>query len=421
MTINFLSLAPKGPLKSDADRWDVFLSYRSVSRPWVLALYDVLRQLGYEVFMDQYVLAANNPLTQTLEENLQASATGVLIWSHQSEDSQWCRKEYEALDRLETSKRGFHYVVVNIDGAELPLFAQAKIWLDFSATREGPSGSNLLRLIYGLQGKPLPPEAVRLAVEVDDATRKALARIAAARDSGDAEALVELASSGGIAWQSSAMLGGKVAEALIELKKNEEALAVIEQLTSVFPRSIRPLQLKGLALARQGNWRDAQRILLELYHLGERDPETVGILARTWRDRFAVSGDLLHLRKARDLYAEAFKSAPDDYYTGINAAANSVLLGETEAAEQHAAAVEKLVGAAVKPGDYWATATVAEVQLIRRNYDKAAALYAAAVAMDPEAKANHESTHGQTRRLMTKLQPTEDQRVSIESAFGGQR
>ena len=33
------------------------------------------------------------------------------------------------------------------------------------------------------------------------------------------------------------------------------------------------------------------------------------------------------LRRSRDLYEEAFANAADDYYTGINAAAKSVLLG----------------------------------------------------------------------------------------------
>jgi hypothetical protein len=384
----------------------------------VLALYDVLRQLGYEVFMDQYVLATSDRLSAALQENLASSATGVLIWSHRNEESDWCKKEYYSLDSRDGSESGFRYVVVNIDGKQLPEFARQKIWIDFSDTREGPCGTNLLRLLYGLQGKPLPPEAVGLAAKVDEATRVALARIAGAKESGDAELLVELAASKGVEWQVSAMLGCSAAAALISIKKNDEALAVIQQLESAFSRSIRPQQLKGLALARKGNWREAQRVLLELYYLGERDPETVGILARTWRDRYSESKDALHLRKARDLYAEAFRSSPHDFYTGINAAANSVLLGETEVAAGYANEVAALVGTVAKPGNYWATATVAEVQLIRRAFPEAASLYATAIAINPEAKADHESTFGQARRLLDKLQPTVEERSAIERAFG---
>jgi tetratricopeptide (TPR) repeat protein len=125
------------------------------------------------------------------------------------------------------------------------------------------------------------------------------------------------------------------------------------------------------------------------------------------------------LRKARDLYAEAFKGAPRDYYTGINAASNSVLLGDMAAAKTYAETVEKIVGSQAKAGDYWLTATAAELQLIKQNYDKAAELYEAAVAVAPEAKGDHDSTRGQARRLMEKLQPKESERMRIEKAFGG--
>jgi len=124
------------------------------------------------------------------------------------------------------------------------------------------------------------------------------------------------------------------------------------------------------------------------------------------------------LRKARDLYAEAFKGAPRDYYTGINAAANSVLLGDLVAAKFYAEAVEKIVGNQSKPGDYWLTATIAELQLIRQNYAKASELYQAAVAISPEAKGDHDSTRSQARRLMDNLQPSPQEREAIERAFG---
>jgi tetratricopeptide (TPR) repeat protein len=182
---------------------------------------------------------------------------------------------------------------------------------------------------------------------------------------------------------------------------------------------VRPQQLKGLALARQGNWKAAQQVLGELHELGEKDPETLGMLARTWRDKFTETGDLLYLRKARNLYAEAFTATPSDYYTGINAASNSVLLDELDVADKYAAGVEKLVGLVPCPGDYWKGATVAEVQLIRRRFADAAKLYAAAVEDDPDAKGNHESTRDQARRLMEKLRPTPEERAAIEKAFGG--
>lgn len=413
----FVDLAPRGPLKGSGDRWDVFLSYRSISRPWVLRLYDTLRFLDYEVFMDQFVLTTHDGLQRQLEAGLSRSATGILIWSHQSEDSEWCRHEYEALRSLESSKSGFRFVVANVDQAALPLLARAKLWIDFSTQRDGPTGTDLLRLLYGLHGKPLPALAVTRAAEFDDATRRALARIAAARAAGHHETLIALCQNDQPEWRATSLLRCKVAEALIDIKHPAAAVPLLDEVISAFPRSIRPQQLKGLALARQGLWQAAQQLLGELVALGERDPETLGILARTWRDRFAQSRDRLHLAKARNLYAEAFASAPSDYYTGINAASNSVLLGDLEDAEKYAIAVEALVGNTPVSGDYWKTATIAEVQLIRRNFAQAAKLYAHAVCDDPEAKANHESTFAQARRLIEHLQPTDEERMAIESTF----
>jgi tetratricopeptide (TPR) repeat protein len=415
----FEALAPRGPIKGPDDKWDVFLSYRSVNRPWVLRLYDQLRYLGYEVFMDQFVLTTADALEDQLEQNLRRSATGVLIWSERSEDSVYCGKELKALSLLEQKKADFRYVVLRTSDVELPLFAQEKLWIDFSGQPDGPSGTGLLRLLNGLRGAALSAEAVHLAAAYDEAVKRAAAKVAAARASGDPDALVELAKSDAPEWTTTSMLPCKVAEGLIALKRPDEALAILDAVTEKFPRSIRPQQLRGLALARLGNWKAAQETLGELYELGERDPETVGMLARTWRDKFAESGDNFHLRRARNLYAEAFDGAPSDYYTGINAASNSVLLDELDVAEKYAAAVEKLVGTLPVRGDYWKTATVAEVQLIRRHFLPAAELYRAAVEGDPEAKGSYESTLAQARRLMAKLNPTAEERAAVEKAFVG--
>ena len=374
MSSIFEALAPRGPIKSADQQWEVFLSYRSVNRPWVLRLYDQLRHLGYEVFMDQFVLTTSGGLNMQLEQPLERSAAAVMIWSSSSEESAWCNDEYTALRTLEKSRRDFRYAVVRVDEVELPLMAQAQLWIDFSAQPDGPTGTGLLRLLHGLHLKPLSDEAVRVAAAYDEAVACALTKVGAARNNGDAQALLELAKSEAPEWTTTAMLHCKIAESLIALKRPADAVPLLDTLMARFPRSIRPQQLKGLALARQGQWRAAQQVLGELHELGERDPETLAILARTWRDRFAESKDKLHLRKARNLYAEAFELTPSDFYTGINAAANSDLLGDLENAETLATAVEKLVGTERRKRDYGGTATVAEVQLIRGRFAQAAAL-----------------------------------------------
>lgn len=258
--------------------------------------------------MDQFVLTTSGGLNSQLEHNLERSATAVLIWSERSEESQWCKDEYDALRTLEKNKPGFRYVVACVDKTDVPMFAQAKLWIDFSALPDGPTGTGLLRLLHG---KPLSDEAVRFAAAYDEAVLRAVAKVATARKIGDAEILLELVTSDAPEWTSTALLPCKVAEALIALKRPADAVDLLDELMLGFPRSVRPQQLKGLALARQGDWRAAQQVLGELHELGERDPETLGILARTWRDRFAQSGDRLHLRKARNLYAAAVEDEPE--------------------------------------------------------------------------------------------------------------
>jgi len=134
-------------------------------------------------------------------------------------------------------------------------------------------------------------------------------------------------------------------------------------------------------------------------------------------DRHEASGDLNDLKQSRDLYAEAFRMASDDYYTGINAAAKSVLLGEMDEAANYAEEVQKIVGTDPKPGDYWMTATIAEIFLIRKKYSDAARLYEAAIAMARSEVGSHESTWKQARRLMDKLRPNEEDRARVGRAF----
>src|SRR6266705_394045 len=81
MAENWADLAPPPTALPEGKNWHVFVSYRAVNRPWVLALYDILRGLGYMIFLDQYVLTAAAPLALSLGEALDASASAILIWS----------------------------------------------------------------------------------------------------------------------------------------------------------------------------------------------------------------------------------------------------------------------------------------------------------------------------------------------------
>ena len=132
----WLKLAPvPGPLKAGR-KWHVFLSYRSTERKWALALYDVLTQLKYQVFMDQFVLVAGEALASSIGENLEASESGVLVWSTRSEDSAWCKKEYNSFEARE-ALGDFPFVAVRLQNAPLPIFVQGALWIDASDQLDG--------------------------------------------------------------------------------------------------------------------------------------------------------------------------------------------------------------------------------------------------------------------------------------------
>ena len=417
MTDRWLDLAPKpGPLPA-GKQWHVFLSYRSVNRPWVLALYDVLNVLGYKVFLDQYVLTAAAPLAIALGEALDASAGAVMIWSGLYEDSEWCKQEFGKLETMQNEKKGFRYVIARIDESEITGLAATKLWIDFSKQREGPAGTGLLQLLYGLTGQPLPPTAVKLAADVDAQMRDGLLNVKATRDAGDADALVALAETDDMAWRGSPMLMCAVAEGLIAMKKIPEATTVLDRVETAFPKALRPKQLRGLALARSQQTTNAQLILGRLHAMGEIDPETLGILARTWMDRYNESGNRLFLLKSRDLYRQAFEAFPTDYYTGINAASKSLLAGEKQTAAQLAARVEGVIGEKPVGNDYWKTATAAELQLLQAKYPEAAALYRAAVVTAPGDIASHEVSRAQAKLLLQALGASDEQRALIDGAF----
>ena len=428
----WIRLAPPPRPLADGEGYTAFLSYRSVDRPWAVNLYDVLRRFGHTVFLDQCVLVPGQRLATSLEDGLMRSQAGVLVWSSAARDSEWVRDEYAFMHQRSREKPGFGFVPLRLDATPLPPFAAGRFFLDFSAYPDGPAGGELLRLLYALVGMPLSIDGVRFALEQDEQSRIAAAQVETALETGDADRLLELHRDGGLPWRVSAALGCRAAHALLKLNAHGPALEMLDRLIADFPRAIRPKQLKALTLNRRArragpapqadaDIRAAQRIAGDLYHLGERDPETLGIYAATWMARYERSNDLADLRQSRDRYAEAFTAAKDDYYVGINAASKSVLLNTPADAARGAdlaREVEAIVGTAAVPGDYWRTATAAECRLILGDVEAAAALYRAAVDDAPRLRGEHESTWLQAARLMQALGLSASTRAAVRQAFG---
>jgi len=418
----WLQYAPK-PKPLGPGEWNVFLSYRSVNRPWVLHLYDVLTELGYKVFLDQYVLKPGDELITVLEDALEKSQAAVLIWSNAAKDSDWVRKEYNTLERMSTDNKEFRFVPVIIEPSKLPPFAANKIFVDFSEYPDGPNGGDLLRLLHAIVGVPLSDAAVHFANDQDELSKEQVVKVNAAIKNGNADKLIQLSQQDILPWKTSSALGCRAANGLIRMKKYDEAIVLLDSLEMQFKKAVRPKQLEALALARRGKDGDldnAMEMLGELHENNHLDPETMGIYGRTWMDRYEKTKDPSDLLQSRDLYAEGFEKAPDDYYTGINAAAKSVFIGtadDLKKAADYAARVQLITGTEAVPNDYWRTATIAEVLLIQKKYKEAGDMYTKAVAMARTEKGSHESSWLQARRLMDKLKPTDEERSYVRQAF----
>ena len=419
----WLRHAPKPRELNNGEKWNVFLSYRSVNRTWVLNLYDILVELGFKVFMDQCVLEPGDELSYRLQEALKTSQAGLLMWSNAAEDSKWVRKEYDTLERKATDNDDFRFIPIKLDSQRLPEFAANRIFMDFSSYPDGPNGGELIRLLHGIIGKALDAETVRFANQQDEIANDALKEINSAVRNGYPEDIVLLSESDILPWRTTPSLGCKAAESLIKLKKYDEAIEILEKIETRFLKAIRPKQLHALALARIGNkenLKQAQKILGKLYEQGERDPETLGIYARTWMDRYNASENINDLEQSQKYYAEAFDKAPDDYYTGINAATKSLLLGTDKSillAQEYASKTLDIVGTKPWPNDYWKTATVAELLLIKRQFKEAGEMYAEAIRMEPNSYGNHESTRNQAIKILDALQASNEERMDILKNF----
>jgi hypothetical protein len=109
-------------------------------------------------------LVPGTNLETSLAENLQASASGVILWSSRTKDSEWCKRERQAMTTLKDSRRNsrrpFNYVFATLDAEPLPLFAQADLYIDFKESPEGPRGVNLLKLMWN-EGRSFGPGSCR--------------------------------------------------------------------------------------------------------------------------------------------------------------------------------------------------------------------------------------------------------------------
>ena len=314
-------------------------------------------------------------LVGQLQEGLEQSQAGILIWSSATADSKWVQREYATME-ARTDNGDFNFIPVLLDESKLPTFAQNRVFLDFTRVsrrpewRRPPSVAACGRWAIRSHPRPCtsPQSRTMLRAASWRRSRRACRRVIH-------DGLVALFNAGGLAMETSSAPGCAVAEGLTALRTYGSALDVLDRGPAKFPNSIRPQQLRALALARRAedDLQAAQSTSANCKHWGTAIPKHSDLrphLDGPLRRSPAISCILRH---SRDLYAEAFEGAQDDYYVGINAAAKSVLLGDAADIERGRALarqVQQIVGGELVRGDYWKTATVAEALLILGDFEK---------------------------------------------------
>ncbi len=161
------------------------------------------------------------------------------------------------------------------------------------------------------------------------------------------------------------------------------------QITDQFPDGLKSnvmvRQQRALALNRRnqpGDRDEAQQTLEKLIKEKGADPETLGILGRVHKDRYAElnkAGDIMAsaaLDDAIEAYTKGFESDPRDYYPGVNAVNLLVQKGDPDALKEADRLVPMVSFAVARRGgasstDYWDLATVLELSAIGGDWTMA--------------------------------------------------
>jgi class 3 adenylate cyclase/tetratricopeptide (TPR) repeat protein len=193
-------------------------------------------------------------------------------------------------------------------------------------------------------------------------------------------------------WRSRAPEEGAGSPALFRclgeriLAQGEPLLAydVISAGLTTWPNDVRLRQLQGLALARSGATERANSILEQLRRDVQPTEETLGMLARTYKDLAARAATAEqrkeYWKRAAEIYAEAYRTS-GGYWSGINAATMSLVIGDEAGACELASKVREQCLHEVEgaSGDvYWELAALGEAALICRDFSEAEKWYARA-------------------------------------------
>jgi hypothetical protein len=194
------------------------------------------------------------------------------------------------------------------------------------------------------------------------------------------------------------------ARALLKLNRPRFALNVIGRARQLDLDDVEARQIEGIALGRAERYADAREALRQLAE-ERKDGETLGLVARTWKDEWAQIWNAHPQRKldaltaaratagtlqsAASAYVDAFRAAPHDHYPGINALTLGRLWEHVTGRTSRLPLGLIVAGVgwtadtamARNKEDYWPLATLAELALIENRRDEALDNYSEAAAL----------------------------------------
>lgn len=145
---------------SDAEAWDVFISYAHADKEQVTALAEALHARGLQVFFDAWELGAGEVVAHRLDAGLRNSHDGILVVSATSVARPWVLQEYAVL--LQRSvELGRRLIPVVIEAAELPPMLASRNWIDLrgkSGAAYAEAVDDIARALRGQRrGPPVRP------------------------------------------------------------------------------------------------------------------------------------------------------------------------------------------------------------------------------------------------------------------------
>ncbi|HDR4562579.1 tetratricopeptide repeat-containing protein [Bacillus cereus] len=196
--------------------------------------------------------------------------------------------------------------------------------------------------------------------------------------------------------------------ALMYIKKVEAWSVVVNEINLYpFIEDKEVVKLKANCLTRMGNYDEAANLMHALLKENRIDSDALAMLAAQFKRRALYKEDCLldresinfsDLRKALDLYLEAFRVNPEDFYPAINAVYIQKILGLTDCFTFANYISDRW--SEYNEESWWYYSTLAEVQLIHDRYEASERLMKRAIRLGKPNTFEKQSTLDQIKQYL---------------------